>query len=371
MFRAPATWPIWREPRIAIGLILVVELSALLVPALSWGPITSANIEVSFALASLSIAYSTFTCRTERARSALHGGADTVKYQNLLACWGFAAAVILPLPLMWVVAVVAAIAEWPVRNIAGRVRLYRHAYSSAAAILAATAAHAVTALSLPPWYGIAVAVPTYMAVGIVAVMAVMVAARQPPGARSVLEPSTHRVEFCTLAIALGIVLLISHHCGILVWLSLPAAIGLQRVTTRNRLRQVTDEAHLKPMSTEAWFIAAREVVAALPVVSIMRIDTAEPAAVNAVAQFQIGCDAIGYLGAGGLGLLLVDCPAMSAEALASRLRMALREKGIEGSVAAAGKPRDGYSLDHLLTLCEAELVARDAASRSAKPRPEA
>jgi len=219
---------------------------------------------------------------------------------------------------------------------------------------------------------LALAVPAYMAVGMAGILAVMTASGTPAAAATLFKVRTHQVELCSLAIAVGVVLLVSNHLGMLVWLSLPAAIGLQRITTRSRLKQVTDETQVKPMTEEAWLIAAREVIAALPVVSIMRIDTAEPAVVNELAQFHIGCDALGYLGAGDLGLLLVDCPALSAEALAARLRTALREKGIDASVAAAGKPRDGYSLDDLLALCEAELVARDAANRSAKPsRPEA
>jgi hypothetical protein len=66
-------------------------------------------------------------------------------------------------------------------------------------------------------------------------------------------------------------------------------------------------------------------------------------------------------------MLLVDCPSLSAEALAARLRMALRTKGVDGKVAAAGKPRDGYRLNDLLAICEAELVARDAAEVHDKP----
>ena len=371
MFRTPAAWPLWRESRPTVALILVVELSVLLLPAISWSPISRLDIAVTAGLASLSIAYSAITCRAERARWTLHQGVDTVKYQNLLAVWGFAGAVLLPLPLAWLLAVVAAIPEWPARNVAGHARLYRHVYSSAAAVLSAAAAHEVSTAVAPRWVGIAVAVPVYMAVGLVAVTAAMLAAGERRAVRGLLQPRAHEVEASTLAIAVGVVVLASFGLTMLLWLSLPAAIGLQRFKARDRLRQATEDAQAKPMSEEAWLIAAREVVDALPVVSIMRIDTIEPAAVNMLAQFQIGCDAIGYLGAGGLGLLLIDCPALSAEALASRFRTALQERGITASLASAGKPRDGHSVDDLLALCEAELVAREAANRSANPfRPE-
>jgi hypothetical protein len=371
VLRAAARWPIWRQSPVAIALILTVDFSAVLIPALFWHPITRSNIEISVALVTLSIAYSTFTCSAERVRRTLHQGAEAVKYRNLLAIWGFAAAVMLPLQLACAVAVVGAVAEWPARTVAGRARLYRHVYGTAGAVLAATATHVVINSGLGRWPGIAVAVPIYIAVGVFLVGVAMLAVGERSAARGLLQLSPYRAEICYLAISVGIVVLVDVRLGMLVWLSLPAAIGLQRVVTRNRLRRVADDALARPMAEEAWFIAATEVVAALPVVSIIRITTAEPAAASVVAQLQAGCDAIGYLGPDGLGVLLVDCPALSAEALAARLRTALSNKGIDGSIAAAGKPRDGYTLNDLLAICEAELVARDAVNLHDKPlRPE-
>ncbi|HEX4728245.1 MAG TPA: hypothetical protein VH298_10640, partial [Jatrophihabitans sp.] len=292
---------------------------------------------------------------------------EAIKYRNLLAVWGFAAAVMLPLELAWVVAVVGAVAEWPARRVAGRAHLYRHVYSTAAAVLAVVVTHAVINSALDRWLGVAVAALLYTATHVVAVGTVMLAAGERSAAGVLLQPGPYRVEVCCLAIAVSMVLLVDTRLGMLVWLSLPAAGALQRTVTRTRLRDVADDALLQPMMQEAWFIAATEVVAALPVVSIIRITTADPVAVSAVARMQAGCDAIGYLGVDGLGMLLVDCPSLSAEALAARLRLALRTKGIDGHVAAAGKPRDGYTLNDLLAICEAELVARDAAHDHLRP----
>jgi hypothetical protein len=370
VLRAAAQWPVWRLPRVAIALILAVDFSALLIPALFWHPITRSNIEMAIALGTLSIAYSTFTCGAERIRRTLHQGADAVQYRNLLAIWGFSAAVMLPLQLAWLVAVVGAVAEWPARRVAGRAQLYRHTYSTAGAVLATTMSHLTVGSASSRWLGIAMAVPVYTAVGTVAVATAMLAVGERSAARGFLRLSPYQAEVYCLAIAIGVVGLADAQLGMLIWLSLPAAIGLQRMITRSRLRDVTDDAQVHPMGEEAWFIAATEVVAALPVVSIIRISTADPVAVGAVAQLQAGCDAIGYLGVDGLGMLLVDCPSLSAEALAARLRTALRHKGIDGSVASAGKPRDGYRLSDLLAICEAELVARSAADVHDRPRPE-
>jgi hypothetical protein len=367
VLRATAKWPIWRQSPGVIALILAVDLSAVLVPALVWHPVTRANVELVIALGSLSIAYSTYTCTAERVRRTLHQGAEAAKYSNLLAIWGFAAAVLLPLQLMWLVAVAGAIAEWPARRVAGRAHPYRHVYSTAGAILAATVAHAVSGSTTERWLGIAVAVPVYMAVGVLLIAAAMLAAGERSAARGLLRLSPHRVEVSCIAIAVGFIALVDVKLGMLGWLSLPAAIGLQRTISRSRLRVVTDDALIRPMGQDAWFIAATEVVAALPVVSIIRITTADPLAVSAVARMQAGADAIGYVGVDGLGMLLVDCPALSAEALAARLRLALSNKGIDGHVAAAGKPRDGYKLNDLLAICEAELIARDAAHDHLRP----
>lgn len=371
MLRSAARWPIWRLPPVAIALILAIDSSALLAPALFWHPITRSNIELAVALGTLSIAYSTFTCSAERVRRTLHQGAEAVEYRNLLTIWGFSAAVMLPLQLVWVVAAAGAVGEWPARRVAGRARLYRHVYSTAGTVLAATATHAVIGPALGQWLGVALAVPLYTAATTVAVGAAMLAAGERSAVRGLLQRDPYRAEVGCLAIAVCVVVLVDTRLGMLVWLSLPAAIGLQRIITRSRLRIVAEDAQAKPMAEEAWFIAATEVVAALPVVAIIRITTADPIAVSAVAQMQAGCDAIGYLGADGLGMLLVDCPSLSAEALAARLRTALRTKGVDGNVASAGKPRDGYTLSDLLAICEAELVARDAVTLIDKPlRPE-
>lgn len=372
MFRKPATWPLWRESRPTIALIFIVELSALLLPAVFWKPFSHSDIAVSAGLASLSIAYSALTCRSERARWTLHQGVDTVKYQNLLAVWGFAGAVLLPLPLVGLLAVIAAAAEWPARNVAGHARLYRHVYSSASAVLAAAAAHAMSAAIGLQWLGIAAAVPTYFAVGLVTVLGAMLAAGERRAVGGLLELRAYRIEISTLTMAVAIVALADFGFLSLVWLSLPAAIGLQRLTTRDRIRQATEDAHIQPMSDEAWLIAAREVTAALPVVSVLRVESNTPVVVSAIAQLQLGCDAIGYLGRHSLGMLLVDCPALSAESMAARLRTALQEKGVVAGVSAAGKPRDGQSIADLLAVCEAELIARDAVSRPASAfRPDA
>jgi hypothetical protein len=360
-----ASWSIWQLPPNSIIFILAVEIAAV-IPLATPARWAGADVGTALFLATLSIAYSALACRIERARRALHVGTDTARYRNLLASWTFVAAVILPLPLMVAVIAVSAVAEWPARNITGKARPYRYVYSSAGVVLAAMAARAVSQLSIPFGLGLLLAVPTYMMVGSVVVASAMTAIHQADSLRAFLRASTYRFEACTIAIALVEIELLRLHQVPMMWLSVPATIGLQRWAVRSDIR-AAGGGGLQPMSEEAWLIAATEIVTALPVVSIMRINTADPTAVTTVARLQAGCDAIGYAGASGLAVLLVDCPAINADALAARLRTALQYRGVDASVAAATKARDGSCLDDLLAVCEAELITREAVNRAAKP----
>lgn len=370
MLRAVSAWSLWRTSRLAIIVILAVDLSAVCTALASPGSIQQSDLGTAALLASLSIVYSRFTVGWERARRALRQEKLPTLCPNLLATWSFAAAVLLPLTLAAAVIAVAAIAEWPARNIAGQATPYRYVYSTAGAILAATAAHSCMALDLPHPLDLAFAAIGYMLVGLAAVALAMVSMRQYQGLGLLLKAESHKLEVLTIALAIAQVQLIT--LGVpLAWLSLPAAIVLQRWAVQSDLR-VTDDPTMRPMTEAAWLTVAREVVAACPVTAIMRIDTTDPAAVSLVARMQVGCDAIGAMGKSGLAILLADCPGANAESLAMRMRTALHQQNISALVAVAAKPRDGQTSADLLAVSEAELITRAAVQRPSKSlRPEA
>jgi hypothetical protein len=363
-------WSLWRESRLVITLILIIEIAAVVIPFLPSSHITKANIGLAALLASLSISYSAFTRSWERVRRALHEGTRPTVCPNLLSAWGVAAAVLLPPLLAAAVLIIAGIAEWPARNITGQATPYRYIYSVAGTVLAALATQWCLSTGLPRQAALVASAMSYTGTTVAVVAMAVLASGKFSAIRVYTKPSTYRLDFWTCAIALAQVEL--HDARFpLLWLSLPATIVLQHHTVRGDLRAVT-EPSAKPMSEEAWLIAAQEIISALNVASVIRINSAVPEAVTEIARLQAGCDAIGYAGNSGLAMLLIDCPDLSADALAARLRTALRCRGIEASVAAAAKPRDGHCLDDLLAVCEAELITREAASRSAKPsRPEA
>ena len=150
----------------------------------------------------------------------------------------------------------------------------------------------------------------------------------------------------------------------LIWLSLPAAVVIQRLFTKAELRARGSFA--PPMNDEAWLHVAGVVVEASVAVTVLRVDASDTEAARVVAMMQGGCDAIGAYPPDGLAILLPDCPPANGDVLSRRLRIAMRHHKVECHVASASKPRDGQVLDDLLAVCAAELVvSREASNRSA------
>lgn len=360
-----AAWAIWRIPRHALILIAVLELCALSVPLFFDEPITGVGLGTAAFLTSLSLTYSAFSFRWERARRTIHRAAAPATYQNMLSSWTFCAALVLPMKLAALVIVVAAAAEWPARKIAVQAWAYRYVLSTAAVLVGMAAAHWCSRLPLPWQLGTLVGVAAYVTLCPGAIGLAMLAAGSRAEVAAYLQPKTHRIELSTIAIAIAETGLLHSPWPALAWLSLPAAILLQQQAVRSDLHAMAEpSAH--PMNQDAWLLIAREVIAACPVGAVMRVDTADPVAVNYLARVQAGCDAIGMAGNSGLAVLLTECPGPNADALAVRLRSVLHRQGIAAQVAVAAKPRDGQSLDDLLAVSEAELIARVAATRVAR-----
>lgn len=363
MRQAVTHWSIWRQPFVLVVLIFGVEYAAVARPLYEAAPVSTGDLKTAALLASLSIAYSLLTRRFERARHALRHGMAHHTYSNLLAAWGAAAAILLPLRLAAVVLVIAAIAEWPASNISGRATPYKYVYTSASTVLGAAGVRVVLTLGLSQQVGILVAAVTYTTINILLIATAIACSGHVQALRVYLQPRSYQLDGLTSAIAVAQIELHDIHLWSLAWLSLPATIAVQRWRVKADVQEVSVESGSQPMSEDAWQIAATEIVAALPVVAILRVTTADPLAASTVAQMQAGCDAIGLVGDAGLSILLLDCPGTSVDALAIRLRRALRYGGVTASVAAAAKPRDGDSLPALWAVCEAELITRDAASR--------
>ena len=360
------SWAIWRSSRPAVILILIVDFLALAVPVFQTGHVTRSNLIVAALLVSLSVAYSMLTSSWELVRRAMWQARSAPHYRNFLSAWHFAAAVTLPAVLAAGAIAISLVAEWPTRRRSDQAILYRYIYSGAGQILTACAAGACTKLlSLDHPWSLVIGAVTYLMVGIIPVMLAQLAADQRLRVAYFLSWEAHRVELYTVSIGIGEALLIQAHQQVWVWLSLPAAIILQRWMTQADLRAI-DAPEARPMGEQAWVAIAREVIKACPVGAIMRIRTTDPMAASQLAKIKAGCDAIGMTGRSGLAILLTQCPGGNADALAERMRAILQTEGVVAQVAVAAKPRDGQTLDELLAVSEAELITRVAATRPAK-----
>jgi hypothetical protein len=266
--------------------------------------------------------------------------------------------------------VAGAAVQWRVKNAGGNASPSRYTYSTAAVILSAALANQIVALGGITELLLCVAAIAYVLANGLLIMIATAVASGFSAATAFLRPRNHLNELGTVAIGSGGVLLWWAHIPLL-WLTLPVVIGIQRFAMRSETRNASDGL-TAPMTERVWSTVAREVVHACTTAAVLRLDTDNPAAARAVAEMQAGCDAIGTVGASGLVILLADCPGPNADSLALRLRSAMAGAGVTANVAVAAKPRDGQVLEDLLAVTEAELITREAATRSAKSfRPDA
>lgn len=361
MVRTVSAWRIWSLPRYVIAVLFGVELLAVLLPWTDSAAVTSAKLRVALLLTLLSITYSVATVTFERVRVLLAKGTSPGMCPDLISTWSFAAAVMLPTRLAALVVVIGLAADWPARNVARQAEVYRYVYSGAVALLAVTAAGAIQRSMPPSGAGLLLAGLGFIAVGAAGVALAMLSVREPSQLRMFLRPRTYAIEACTVSLGIGEVLI--YDLGLpLVWLSLPAAVVIQQWSSRAALKAAI--ALPEPLAEQVWLHIARTIVAGCPMSAVLRVDSDDPAVLRALTTLvKSGLDAVGRY-RGGLAVLLVDCPDQHADALAMRLRSALRTDGGHTRVAVAAAPRDGRTVESLLVLTEAELaISGHTASR--------
>jgi hypothetical protein len=358
--RRPATgrqgWRLLSLPRHAIAWVIGIDVLAATVPWLFRARITRSELGVALLLTTLSIAYSLSVVTFERVRVLLAKGTSPDMCPNLLGTWTFAAAVMLPMRLAAVVVVIAVVADWPARNVARQTDVYRYVYSSAAAMLAAAAANLALGSGLPYLAGLTCAGVAYIAVGAGLIAMAMVSVGQFAGLRIFVTPRTYAIEVKTIALGMGEAVAQVLHLPLVV-LSLPIAIAIQQRSGRAALKQASELP--EPMPETVWRHVAAGLLAGCKLVGVIRVDSDKPAVLRALTELQSPCDAVG-LYRGGLAILLIDCPASHADALAVRLRMVLAATAPDARVAVAAAPNDGRSLAELLVVTEAELSVESA-----------
>lgn len=352
----------WRERRRVLAVIGVVETLALTASVAARSPITRSQCVTALFLVSLSVAYHLYVIGWESARRHLLYQRTSAMVPNVQAVWCLAAAMLLPPTAAGGVTLLSSIGGWRAYNSVGTSPRYKYVFTVSTVVLAATTSSWIFHLPLPLGSRVGLAAATWILIGAGATTVAMWASADFDAARTMLHPRTYSLVLATMTVAI-----VEYFASVvalpLIWLSLPAAVAIQRYFVNIELR--SREPAARPITSEAWLQIATVIIEASDATTVLRIDTAHPQAASMVAMMQGGCDAIGHYPDGGLAVLLLDCPPAQGDSLARRLRLAFNHHKIEAYVAAASAPRDGRTLQHLLTLCEAELVLlREAARRS-------
>ena len=358
-----SAWPVWKERRRVLALLAFVEGAALALVVASWPSLSPPSLKIALFLISLSTTYSLLVIGWETARRHLLYQRAPAMTPNVLGTWCFGAAIMLPPLPAAIVTFASALGGVRAYYSVGENQLYRFVYSATASVLAAMAAS--FAFHNGPSLGasLVLAASAWLATGYGLLALAMLAAGQIDDVRRMLRPRTYYLELTTMTVAVGGYLVGSVELP-LIWLSLPAAVAIQRYFVTVELRNGQPDE--RPYSAEGWLEISKVVIEVRDATTVLRIDTADPQAASVVAMMQGGCDAIGHYPDGGLAVLLLDCPPVQGDSLTRRLRLALNHHKIAAHVAAASAPRDGRTLQDLLTVCEAELVLlREAARRSA------
>jgi len=361
-------WAVRAERPHVLAIIALMELAAICAAALLWQPVTRTELVLAAFLASLSVTYSFLTVGWERVRQYLLLDDSPRSFANLLATWGFAAGLMLPPTLAAAVVAVAAAGEWPSYKMAGGRKLYRWTYSNAAAALSATVVSVIAHSELPFAARIPLCAAVWLGLMIAGIGAVMSVSGQLTGLGAAFQPRGLLIEMATLAVAVA-------EYGLrdtaypLIWLSLPAALVLQRRASRAELDRRTYGGD-RVMREEDWLMVARAVVDFTASATVMRVASADPKALRVVSLMCAQSNAIArYAGGSGLAILFPDMPPEQADGFAIQLQAQLIYHGISCAVVAASTPRDGEVLDSLLVALEAELLVAGSSTpgRSANP----
>ncbi|MGH8964468.1 MAG: MFS transporter, partial [Actinomycetes bacterium] len=136
----PSTWAVWSIPRRLLGPVLLVELTAIVLTALTvpTSQFDRRSIITAVMVAVFGIVHSEVALRVERIRRRV---TETL-HVDLSSVWTFAGAVLLPPALAVGVATVVFTHLWW-RSWRPRVPIYRHVFSTATIVLSCLAAGAV------------------------------------------------------------------------------------------------------------------------------------------------------------------------------------------------------------------------------------
>lgn len=412
---APRGWALWTMPGRAVVAVLTVQATAIgvvgagvvqaggAVPAL-------ADVALAAFVAVLSIVHTELATGIERIRRR----AAVTSYFDLSSVWTFAAALLLP-PVLTAAVIVTTYAHlWQRVWRPAEVPLYRHLFTTATVVLAATAAHVVIGFAdglptapddLAGVVGIAVAVVAYLTVNTALVAGAICLSKAGARLRDLLgRLDDNALELATLCMGALAATALGSAPGLVV-LALPPILVLHRAVLVRQLEEVAStDAKTGLLNAAGWQMqsirAARRARRSSTGAAVLMLDLDHFKAVNdahghlagddvlaaVAAALRSGVrahDLVGRFGGEEFVVLLPDLPKGAAGrselvAVAERLRRQVARLevvidtaagaqtigGLSVSIGGASLPPDGADLDEVLRIADASLYAAKRAGRN-------
>lgn len=403
----PRRWKLWGERRIVIGYVLAVDIGAL---ALAIGVITTVSV-VSADLYRFGLLAAGAVVHRETVRG-IEGmrerAAGNGLLTNLTSLWIFAAALCVPLPLVFAMVALVYLHSW-YRSCAGR--WYRKLFSAAAMVLASTAAVALLRLLQPAEYPIIPHGPpgliallgsatVYWLVNVVVVIsAVMMSDPLQPARQLLGDLSEQVVVAASLGLAIALAMTVAYQPW-LIAVPMIALYPLHRALLLPHFQQAARTDCKTGLLTAGFWReeAGRELQRARRLaepLGVLMLDLDHFKSFNDRMGHLVGdqllravadelrsetrpYDLVGRFGGEEFVILLPGVGAAQVEHIADRIRARISRLrvlvdgphdrpttvgGISVSIGAAVRPNDGDDIDHLVLAADGALLAAKAAGR--------
>ncbi len=410
MLGGPSGWALWKLPARAVVVVLAVEVIAVGVVAAGAGVPAVSDLALAGFVALLSLVHTELATGIERIRRRT----AATSYFDLSSVWTFAAALLLPPVLTAALIGIVYAHLWQRVWRPAKVPLYRHIYTTATVVLAATAAHAVVRAmgGLPTGsddivgvLGIGLAVLVYVTVNTALVAGAISLSSGDVSVHDLLGRwDDNALEIATLCMGALAAVALGAAPG-LVALALPPILVLHRAVLVRQLEEVAStDAKTGLLNAGAWQIQATRAMcrgqrtgagAAVLILDLDHFkdvndvyghlagdDVLEAVAAELRAGVR-GHDVVGRFGGEEFVVLLPDLPAgpggqAELAAVAERLRRrveclgvavdtadgSLTITGLTISIGGASVPADGSSLEQALRAADTSLYAAKRSGRN-------
>lgn len=403
----PRRWTLWRERKVVIAYVLTVDIAAVALAAgmIAAIPVRSGDL---FRFGLLVAGAAVHREAVRRIESLRERATSNGLLTDLTSLWIFAAALLVPLPLVFAVTVVVYLHSW-YRGSSGRV--YRKLFSGATMVLAPTAAVAVLQLLQPTGYpiiphgppGLLVLIGAGTAYWLVNYVLVVGAVRMSdplqPARQLLPNRSDQVIVVASLGLGVALTVMLTWEPWLTAVLMIPVFVLHRALLLPHFQQAARTDSKTGLLTVGFWREAAgRELERARRLadpLGVLMLDLDHFKSFNDRMGHLVGdqllravadelrsetrpYDLVGRFGGEEFVILLPGVGTAQVEHIADRIRERISRlrvlvdgphdrpvtvDGISVSIGAAVRPNDGDEIDQLLLAADGALMAAKAAGR--------